>query len=172
MKLTAFVSACLAMFGSFAKAQVQFTSSADAQNDGQAIVTNTSSSALIAIGFWISNEPCAPMDIQPDVFRIVDVATSLNGKPIAPGQTEKFSIGSKGCNKVGTTTPAKARFGAAIFQDGVTYGDKQAAERILDNRRAKLQQVENSIRSGGQGNSLDALKRLRDQILAAKPPLK
>ena len=127
--------------GQVESAGVKVESQIDPAKGGTAVVTNVANVPLTAYLLDVVIEPCAPM--QPRAIpRAADAIVLPDGQPLLPSESRTETLGTSPCNKIGVSTPAKAAFRAAIFQDGSTSGDQASVAMLLDNRRLVLEECE------------------------------
>jgi hypothetical protein len=132
------IVASMPLVEGFAAEPVQLESRADANGDGNAVVTNRGKVPLTAWIFEIMLEPCNPAQMREQHTGGYDAQTAPGGKPLAPGSSMTQNIGASHCNKDGVSIPAKAQLRGAVFADGSTYGEKAWVERLLRERQQKM----------------------------------
>jgi hypothetical protein len=106
---------------------------------GQAVVTNRSTVRLTAYVLQVISEPCNPIEAGRQVFRGYDAITA-DSKPIEPSASRTEALGVAHCNKDAVSTPIKALFQAALFEDGATEGEKKWIDALIRHRKIRLQQ--------------------------------
>ena len=122
--------------------------------NGEIVLTNNTSVPLTAYLFEVIREPCNPIEANQRTFRGYDAITTLDGDAVQPSTSRIENLGASRCNKDGVSSPVKATFKAALFMDGLSYGDKEWIETLMQHRKFRLQSIDTvigTLESGSQG---------------------
>jgi hypothetical protein len=122
--------------------------------NGEIVLRNNTSVPLTAYLFEVTREPCNPIEAIQKTFRGSDAITTLDGNAVQPFTSRIEDLGASRCNKDGVSSPVKATFKAALFADGLSYGDKEFTDILLQHRKFRLQSIDSviaALESGPQG---------------------
>jgi hypothetical protein len=127
------------------QARLSFESRIAPNGDGEAVITNRSNAPIIAYFFEILREPCNPIEADRHIYAGFDAGITRDGKAIQPFTSRVQDIGASHCNKDGSHSPAKASLKAALFADGIKFGDLRWVTILVQNRKYESQRIDRAI---------------------------
>ena len=129
-----------------AQAPVSVQSEVDAAGKGRAVVTNLGPIPLTAFLVEVIRERCAPIPLQPRIFRGEDAATASKPNVIEASHGRALELGAAYCNKTGARAPDRAVLRAAILANGSSSGDPPWVDLLIDNRQLQLTRLDKMLR--------------------------